>query len=391
MVRSNDFGNIGFLENQNRVVVALSRARCGFYLFGNAGCLIATEETEDSLGSRSGLYRNILIHMRDNKMLNVDRGLPITCVKHGRELFIGEADHFLKTNGGCDEPCDFILQCGHLCPAFCHTFSHDELICPEPCPKILDCGHGCSEICGSRCKCDQCTIELVVHDRAVNTWKNWDAQKSDQTLAQIAHAQQATVPKDDQQIVVFNETFRPIDINSEGVRIKAGRAISTIISRVENSAAIPTKDEEEFPALPEVTMRTGGRNKTRPSHSMAPVIRIVDRAILSPTQRPASPSTPAALLDLGKSPHTSPTKSAVDGDLFSFSNPGASIGPIPQTYTDLEGLNHPILPSFPDLEGLRITTPPTTFDLDAFEDSTQMTSKPPSTVGSIDSQILIQF
>ena len=35
LVRSNGKGNIGFLKVENRICVALSRARIGFYLIGN--------------------------------------------------------------------------------------------------------------------------------------------------------------------------------------------------------------------------------------------------------------------------------------------------------------------------------------------------------------------
>ena len=39
LVRSNHHNNIGFLKASNRVCVALSRARQGFYIFGNSDCL----------------------------------------------------------------------------------------------------------------------------------------------------------------------------------------------------------------------------------------------------------------------------------------------------------------------------------------------------------------
>ena len=35
LVRSNDKGKIGYLASMNRLCVAISRARCGLYLFGN--------------------------------------------------------------------------------------------------------------------------------------------------------------------------------------------------------------------------------------------------------------------------------------------------------------------------------------------------------------------
>lgn len=39
LVRSNKNDSIGFLKTTNRICVALSRARLGLYIFGNASCL----------------------------------------------------------------------------------------------------------------------------------------------------------------------------------------------------------------------------------------------------------------------------------------------------------------------------------------------------------------
>jgi len=35
LVRSNENGNVGFLKTENRICVALSRAKYGFYIMGN--------------------------------------------------------------------------------------------------------------------------------------------------------------------------------------------------------------------------------------------------------------------------------------------------------------------------------------------------------------------
>jgi len=35
LVRSNEKGNVGFLKTENRICVALSRAKCGLYIMGN--------------------------------------------------------------------------------------------------------------------------------------------------------------------------------------------------------------------------------------------------------------------------------------------------------------------------------------------------------------------
>lgn len=42
LVRSNENGNIGFLSIENRVCVALSRAKNGFFMIGNMECLAQT-------------------------------------------------------------------------------------------------------------------------------------------------------------------------------------------------------------------------------------------------------------------------------------------------------------------------------------------------------------
>ena len=47
LVRSNEYMAIGFLENKNRLVVALSRARRGLYIFGNAVTLTNSEAQEE--------------------------------------------------------------------------------------------------------------------------------------------------------------------------------------------------------------------------------------------------------------------------------------------------------------------------------------------------------
>jgi len=371
MVRSNNFGNIGFLENQNRVVVALSRARCGFYLFGNAGCLMATEATEDSLGTRSGLYRDILVHMRDNQMLNVDRGLPITCVKHGRELYVGEADHFLQTNGGCNELCDSILLCGHPCPAFCHTFHHAELICPEPCPKRLDCGHGCSEICGNRCKCDQCAVEPVLDRRAKN-WNTWDAEKADENLAQIVHDREATVPKIDRQKLVFNDIWLPT-ANDDGVRIKASKAIRTVISRVDNLIAMPSKDDVEFPALPKASLKSGGFKDTGTDTTKAPVSKTENCTSQYPTKISTARSRSTARHDPSRSPQTRTTQPEMDGELLSLSSPTPYTSHVPK--------------SFADLEGLQVAF----FNMETFEVNNHVATEASTTIEEKDRQDLIQY
>lgn len=44
LVRSNSDGQIGFLKTQNRICVALSRARCGLFVIGNMDLLAQVDE-----------------------------------------------------------------------------------------------------------------------------------------------------------------------------------------------------------------------------------------------------------------------------------------------------------------------------------------------------------
>lgn len=398
MVRSNNFGSIGFLENQNRVAVALSRARRGLYIFGNAGCLMATEGTDNSLGNRSGLYRDILFHMRDQKMLDVDRGLPITCVKHGRELYIVEADQFLQTNGGCNQRCDRILLCGHPCPAFCHVFSHSELICPLPCPKILNCKHECSEICGNMCKCERCATKLTVDcgtTESQNALNIWDAEKADRNLVQLNYVQESTMTKNSQQTLVFNDTWWPTRINDDGVRSKAGNAIHTVLSRIDSSEArfaISTTDEEEYPALPAAPpMKTVSRNGTRPGSSKAHVLEGVGCTSRDSTESLTVLPKMVDLVNLNTSPYTSPTEHMRDANLLSTSSRETFTNSTIHSFEDLEGIKPTILPCFPDLEGLHIDAPLAYLDMDAFEATTQLVAEASPSNKSLGSQLLIDL
>ncbi|KAF6225742.1 hypothetical protein HO133_009744 [Letharia lupina] len=77
LVRSNIRGNIGFLEVENRVCVALSRARRGFYIFGDA----------PNLCRSSMLWWHIIQAMAKDPC-RVGFYLHLTCKKHNEKTFI---------------------------------------------------------------------------------------------------------------------------------------------------------------------------------------------------------------------------------------------------------------------------------------------------------------
>ncbi|ORY12949.1 P-loop containing nucleoside triphosphate hydrolase protein [Clohesyomyces aquaticus] len=169
LVRSNDRYKIGFLSVVNRVCVALSRAKRGFYIFGNGEMLAAESETwAYVVEALCGKKRKKDIPTTGPK-LRIGYRLPLECINHQRKTFIKgpSAPDVLKNpnevsaywdqnNGGCDLKCSDILPCGHTCMLGCHPFEHDRINCTQKCLKTLDCQHQCSAICMDPCKCDRC-------------------------------------------------------------------------------------------------------------------------------------------------------------------------------------------------------------------------------------------
>lgn len=82
LVRSGTNNKIGFLSIENRVCVALSRARQGFYIFGNSIAL----SNADPVWFRIISIMNGVHDEPETRRLGFT--LPLTCSKHGRKTFI---------------------------------------------------------------------------------------------------------------------------------------------------------------------------------------------------------------------------------------------------------------------------------------------------------------
>lgn len=80
LVRSGRNNNIGFLSIENRVCVAISRAKSGFYVFGNA----------QALASASELWQRVICVMAQGPpdTRRIGFGLPLTCSMHKREIVV---------------------------------------------------------------------------------------------------------------------------------------------------------------------------------------------------------------------------------------------------------------------------------------------------------------
>ncbi|KAI0476575.1 P-loop containing nucleoside triphosphate hydrolase protein [Xylariaceae sp. FL0804] len=137
----------GFLEDQNRGVVSISRARRGFYVFGNMINLAGA--SWDSYW----LWTKVAQTFQRQGRYGEDSRFPITCQQHGTTTFVKHPDDWINHHGGCDRPCTANMPCGHPCGRNCHWIDHSRLICQLPCERPLHCGHKCEEICGNKCFC----------------------------------------------------------------------------------------------------------------------------------------------------------------------------------------------------------------------------------------------
>ena len=142
LVRSNPQMRLGFCAIENRIIVALSRARHGMYILGNP----------EMFGAENSWWR-VLTRLRECG--RVQEGLKLCCANHPKQsLVVMKAADFEKVaaHGGCAEKCSSLLpRCGHLCGLKCHPFDreHRDVLCGEPCgrPRPEGCTHACRRLC----------------------------------------------------------------------------------------------------------------------------------------------------------------------------------------------------------------------------------------------------
>ena len=147
LVRSNIQGSIGFLSIDNRVCVALSRARHALYCIGNFV----------QLCSKSFLWKQILTYVQKAGLLG--RGIKLMCQQHptyAKEVCESKDFRKMFPEGGCTKPCEARLDCGHVCRLSCHSYDprHQEYKCLQECKRVRpDCprGHPCKKPCSQPC------------------------------------------------------------------------------------------------------------------------------------------------------------------------------------------------------------------------------------------------
>ncbi|XP_065342665.1 NFX1-type zinc finger-containing protein 1-like [Cloeon dipterum] len=162
LVRSNPEGRIGFLATENRVCVALSRAKHGCVIIGNM----------EILSANSKVWKAVRQSLEEQDALV--SALTFRCETHPEHAFSAEnPEDFEKfaPHGGCTTLCNDQLPCGHNCNRVCHVETpHDKIKCHEPCTRLCDAGtHKCKLLCyiecGSNCKVIV-TKDLLCHHQA---------------------------------------------------------------------------------------------------------------------------------------------------------------------------------------------------------------------------------
>ncbi|KAK8099015.1 helicase-like protein [Apiospora kogelbergensis] len=119
LVRSNPPGimyRAGFVEDMHRGVVSISRARRGFYIFGNYINL------ENSTVDSRKMWRTVREAFQRGGFIDPKKpGLPIYCKKHDRSIHMDDADSWEGNHGGCFKKCGEVFPgCGHPCQRSCH-------------------------------------------------------------------------------------------------------------------------------------------------------------------------------------------------------------------------------------------------------------------------------
>ncbi|XP_030046073.1 NFX1-type zinc finger-containing protein 1-like [Microcaecilia unicolor] len=146
LVRSNQQGRIGFLKDKNRLCVAFSRARKGFFCIGNLKMLSET--------SNNRLWKDIIQMLQEKKLIG--EGLTLVCQNHpnNKTVVKKNVDFHKVRGGGCQQFCQARLECGHSCMLCCHPDDRDHVhySCQTKCNRIIcDFNHKCPKKCFQRC------------------------------------------------------------------------------------------------------------------------------------------------------------------------------------------------------------------------------------------------
>jgi len=108
-VRSNEDYKIGFVGIENRICVALSRARIGLYVFGDFDCIY-----NSAIERKNLKFWVDIINLAKEKQV-IRNEIKAVCGSHKEGTIIRRPDDFFEfRKGGCNRKCKAKLECGHL-------------------------------------------------------------------------------------------------------------------------------------------------------------------------------------------------------------------------------------------------------------------------------------
>ncbi|KAK8005665.1 helicase-like protein [Apiospora arundinis] len=275
LVRSSAPGNMyraGFVEDEHRGVVSISRARRGFYIFGNYINL------ENATYKSNAMWQRVRNQFQKGGFFDEKKpGLPIYCEKHNRSIHMDDAESWEGNHGGCFQKCSGTFACGHPCELCCHPMPHDKLRCNAPCERRLRCGHACKMGCGDRCCCAvDCrafygivsppppppTAQQIQNTQA---WQGFDARADDRHLAALQGLDGAA---EECETTTLIDTFRPVTLSPRrGIR-NVGAAISSSSSVSPNKSTETSSDVKPLPPT-----QNKPNKQSKPKKPKAPAIR----------------------------------------------------------------------------------------------------------------------
>lgn len=211
LVRSNPEEKIGFLNIENRVNVALSRARSGLFVIGNL----------DIMSKVSNIWAQILSLLQEENQTGTS--LPLFCRNHpDKKIFASNAEDFLQApEGGCFRECEARLDCGHVCRLKCHVYdtSHKMYQCQSRCVKRCPNNHQCIDLCHE--VCSKCVVKVPKvmpvcgHTQLLPCHKDpveWDCQISCEDILKCGHkCLSKCSDKDHKCLQKVNVTFNGCD------------------------------------------------------------------------------------------------------------------------------------------------------------------------------------
>ena len=122
--------------------MALSRARHGLFVFGNAA--IVRNASKSINENHMWIQILKLLHNSDQ----IVEGITLKCLNHENKTIVKLPEDFKNTpEGGCHLPCKIRMSCGHACERTCHLYKateedptgHEEVKCIKPCVREREC------------------------------------------------------------------------------------------------------------------------------------------------------------------------------------------------------------------------------------------------------------